>query len=88
MSVFEWEEFRREKDDYFGTSRHSLLSAEQKATFQGLRYFPVSEQWVFDVPLERYAFPKKVFLATNSPIPPVENWLKIRVEAGEMKFHE
>ena len=172
MSVFAWSEFRREKDDYFRTSRHSPLSAEQKASFQGLRYFPANEQWVFNVPLERYASPKKGFLATNTgemqeylnvgqvhfvvegeevilqvyqatqgddyfipfvdatapketygagrylepevigegwlrldfnqaynpycayndlwscPIPPVENRVKIRIEAGEMKFHD
>lgn len=172
MPGFEWNEFRREKDDYFRTSRRSPLSAEQKASFRGLRYFPASEQWVFDVPLDRYASPKKVYLTTNTgeaqeylnigqvhfsvggegvtlqvyqstreddyfipfvdatapeetygagrylepelvkegwlrldfnraynpycayndlwscPIPPVENRLKIRIEAGEMKFHE
>lgn len=172
MFVSEWDTLRREKDDYFRTSRHSPLSAEQKATFQGLRYFPASEQWVFDVPLELYASPKKVLLTTNTgdvqeylnvgqvcfsvngeevilrvyqstpgddyfipfvdataphetygagrylepdiiregwlrldfnqaynpycayndlwscPIPPVENRLKIRIEAGEMNFHE
>lgn len=172
MSVLDWNEFRREKDDYFRTSRHSPLSAEQKATFKGLRYYPSSEQWVFDVPLEPYASPKKVILTTNTgevqeylnvgrvrfsvegeeatlqvyqstlgddyfipfvdatapqetygagrylepeviregwlrldfnqaynpycayndlwscPIPPEENRLKIRIEAGEMKFHD
>ncbi len=34
------ERFRTEKDDFYRTSPHSPLNADQKRSFHGLRYFP------------------------------------------------
>ncbi len=48
----ELERFRRQKDEYFGTSPDSPI---EDAGFTGLRYFPEAPELVFDLPLERLA---------------------------------
>ena len=48
-------QFRADKDEYFGTGRHSPIPVEQRATFTGLPYYPVDESLVFvDRRLEPY----------------------------------
>jgi len=42
-SMSELEEFRAEKDDFFGGHPQSPLTAEQKKNFSGLNYFPEHE---------------------------------------------
>lgn len=49
------ERFRQEKDGFFGASPHSPLTADQRRTFAGLRYFPPNP--ALDLKLEVEAFP-------------------------------
>src|SRR3989304_8787628 len=49
------QEFRRQKDEFFRSSHHSPLLPEQKADFQGLRYFPPNAE--FELALEVEHFP-------------------------------
>ncbi len=49
--------FRAEKDAYFGGSEDSPLTAAQRHTFTGLRYFPEQPDLRFAVPIE--VFPQQ-----------------------------
>jgi uncharacterized protein (DUF1684 family) len=40
--------FRAEKDAFFKTSPHSPLPAEEREAFEGLPYYPIDEDLVFD----------------------------------------
>jgi len=60
------DEFRREKDEHFRRSPDSPLTADQKRSFQGLRYFPEDPAWVFELPLERYPDPEVVQMQTTT----------------------
>jgi uncharacterized protein (DUF1684 family) len=40
--------YRTEKDEFFKTSQNSPVPAEERATFEGLPYYPVDEDLVFD----------------------------------------
>ena len=44
-----WQEFVNERSQMFGSHPQSPLSAEQKETFQELRYFPYNPAWRFSV---------------------------------------
>ena len=48
----ELEEFRAEKDDFFGSHPQSPLTPEQKRNFNGLNYFPEDESLRLDVMVE------------------------------------
>ncbi len=48
-----WEQFRRERDGLFATHPQSALSAEQKETFQSLRYFDYDPAYRFVLPVDR-----------------------------------
>lgn len=45
--------FRRQKDDLYKNSPDSPLTDEQKAVFEGLRYFPPNPDYIFTVDAER-----------------------------------
>lgn len=45
-------DFRRTRDELFGTHSQSALSPEQKATFAGLSYFPYDPRWRFLLPVD------------------------------------
>jgi uncharacterized protein (DUF1684 family) len=48
--------FRAEKDAFFKTSPHSPVPADERPTFEGIPYYPVDEDLVFDgLNLEPYA---------------------------------
>ncbi len=49
----ELDEFRTEKDDFFGTHPQSPLTPEQKRSFKGLQYFPENEDLRLEVEAER-----------------------------------
>jgi hypothetical protein len=40
--------YRAEKDEFFKTSQNSPVPAEERATFEGLPYYPIDEDLVFD----------------------------------------
>jgi len=59
-------DFRREKDQQFGTDRQSPLTPEQKRTFTGLTYYPQNPALCLELRLERTAAPQPVTLATST----------------------
>lgn len=57
----ELEEFRAEKDEFFGSHPQSPLTREQKRAFNGLKYFPENESLRLEVQVD--------LLNDNSPVP-------------------
>ena len=49
----ELDDFRAEKDDFFGMHPQSPLTPEQKRSFKGLQYFPENESLRLEVEAER-----------------------------------
>src|SRR5436190_14456709 len=48
--------YRAEKDEFFKSSPHSPVPADERPSFSGLPYFPIDEDLVFDeLRLEPYA---------------------------------
>jgi uncharacterized protein (DUF1684 family) len=58
--------FRKEKNEFFKTSRQSPLTAEQKREFSGLRYYPENPALRLDLKLERFASAEQVILPTST----------------------
>jgi uncharacterized protein (DUF1684 family) len=58
--------FRKEKDEFFKTSRQSPLSMEQKRDFTGLRYYPENPSLRLELKLERFAQAEPVVLPTST----------------------
>ena len=56
----ELEAFRQEKDQAFASDAQSPLTAEQKAAFTGLHYFPENPTLRLELPVEIYAQPEAV----------------------------
>ncbi len=46
-------DFRKEKDELFGTTKDSPLTAKQKKEFDGLKYFPDNEKYRIKAKLEK-----------------------------------
>jgi uncharacterized protein (DUF1684 family) len=59
-------EYRSMKDTFYKTSAQSPLTAAQRKTFVGLRYFDESPALRFTLPLERYDNPQTVHMATST----------------------
>jgi len=75
------DDFRREKDAFFRSSPDSPLTAEQKRSFRGLRYFPENPALVFDLALEPFADPERIeMLTTTGDIRAYERSGRIRFE--------
>ena len=62
----ELEDFRAEKDDFFGHHPQSPLTPEQKRGFQGLNYFPESEALRLEVLVEPLNDPKPMLMQTST----------------------
>jgi uncharacterized protein (DUF1684 family) len=62
----ELELFRKEKDEFFKTSRQSPLTAEQKSKFGRLNYYPENPSLRLELKLERFAQAEPVILATST----------------------
>jgi hypothetical protein len=60
------ERFRGEKDTFFRSSPDSPLTADQKRSFEGLRYFDADPALMFEIPLERYPDPEAVQMQTTT----------------------
>ena len=58
--------FRKEKGEFFKTSRQSPLTAEQKSKFGGLNYYPENPSLRLEIKLERLAQTEPVTLATST----------------------
>src|SRR4029078_2906146 len=50
----ELDDFRAEKDDFFGRHPQSPLTREQKRNFKGLAYFPENPALRLEVPVEQF----------------------------------
>mgnify|MGYP001814536646 CR=1 FL=1 len=62
----ELKRLRRQKDEFFAHDSHSPLSAEQKRTFPGLRYFPENSQLRFQDEVKRSTAEQVVHMQTNT----------------------
>ena len=62
----ELQTFRKEKDEFFLTSPHSPLTADQKASFSGLLYFPENEALNLDVDIESFPKGDEIQIQTNT----------------------
>src|SRR3990172_547274 len=60
------QEFRRQKDEFFRSSHHSPLLPEQKADFQGLRYFPPNAEFELALEVEQFPPGDEVLMQTNT----------------------
>ena len=57
---------RREKDQYFTDHPHSPLPPEERESFDGLEYYPIDDQYRFEVQLEAYEDPETVLVGTST----------------------
>ncbi len=60
------QEFRREKDHYVQTDRHSPLTPEQKHAFQGLAYFPENPDLALELPIEEFSQKDEISMQTST----------------------
>lgn len=68
---------RREKDTYFRTDPQGPLTAEQRASFRGLRYFAPDTTFVFEGPIDTAASSDTVRFVTSKRT--VEPYLRFGV---------
>src|SRR6187399_2597444 len=76
----ELEEFRKRKDEFFGSHPQSPLSEEHKKVFTGLNYFPENEALRFELEMERYMSPQRVQMQTSKG--DVRDFIKV----GQIQF--
>jgi len=57
---------RERKDDYFGTDPHSPIPPEERASFEGLSYYPVDASYRFELLLDRHGDPESVTVGTST----------------------
>lgn len=62
----ELDEFRAEKDDFFGSHPQSPLTLEQKRNFSGLKYFPENEAMRLEVEIEPLNDPQPMQMQTTT----------------------
>lgn len=60
------EQFREQKDEFFRTSPHSPLTAEQQRSFAGLRYFPENPELDLRVEVEQFEQQDSVEMQTTT----------------------
>jgi uncharacterized protein (DUF1684 family) len=60
------EQFRKQKDQFFGSDPHSPLSAAQKRAFKGLSYYAENPALRFDVTVEPFAEQKHIRMQTST----------------------
>lgn len=58
--------FREAKDQFFTTHPQSPLTDDQKASFQGLKYYPEREDLKFEVDVEEFEDQTKIQLQTST----------------------
>jgi uncharacterized protein (DUF1684 family) len=78
--MFNLQEFRDEKDEFFATHPQSPLTHEQKHGFKGLKYFPENESLRMEVPVEVFPTQKTVSIQTTGGQP------QIYLRFGRFKF--
>jgi len=60
------EQRREQKDRYFGENPRSPIPDDQRASFDGLNYFPLDEQYRFELPLDEHDDKERVTVATST----------------------
>lgn len=76
----EIEAFRREKDTYFATDPQSPIPKEERASFQGLRYYPPDLAFRVEAELTPFANPHVVTLGST------RGDLREQLRYGELRF--
>lgn len=61
----ELQEFRKEKDEFFGRDHQSPLTADQQRNFHGLAYFPENPSLVIKAKIDRGVEPKIIRMQTT-----------------------
>jgi uncharacterized protein (DUF1684 family) len=64
MSILE--DFRTQKDDFFGSDYQSPLTEQEKRDFHGLNYYPENPSLRLELPLEKLEAPEPVILQTST----------------------
>jgi uncharacterized protein (DUF1684 family) len=62
----ELEEFRAEKDEFFGTHPQSPLTQEQRKVFRGLNYFPENESLRLEVKVDEFPIKEQFEMQTST----------------------
>lgn len=62
----ELDEFRKEKDDYFGRHPQSPLTPEQRRDFKGLNYFPENDSLRLEVQIEPFEDQQPMTMQTST----------------------
>jgi uncharacterized protein (DUF1684 family) len=62
----ELEEFRAEKDEFFGTHPQSPLTKEQRKVFRGLNYFPENESLRLEVKVDEFHIKEQFEMQTST----------------------
>src|SRR6056297_1185061 len=57
---------REEKERYFAEHPHSPIPTAERESFDGLSYYPVDEDYRFEVALDRYDDPEPVVVGTST----------------------
>lgn len=60
------DEFRAEKDEFFGKHPQSPLSWEERKTFQGLRYFPENPDLRLEVKVDEFPEKESILMQTTT----------------------
>jgi uncharacterized protein (DUF1684 family) len=58
--------FREEKDTFFRENHHSPLLSEQRASFEGLKYFPENPELRLEVEVEPFEQQDEIQIQTNT----------------------
>ena len=62
----ELEDFRREKDEFFGKDLQSPLTAEQRLNYHGLNYFPENPGLRLVLPVEEFEKKDRIRMPTST----------------------
>jgi uncharacterized protein len=57
---------REEKDRYFGENPHSPIPDRERGSFDGLEYYPIDDDYRFELPLEEYDDPERAVVGTST----------------------
>lgn len=80
----ELDEFRRAKDEFFGTDQQSPLTPRQREGFEGLRYYEEHPALAFELEPERLEATEPVLMDTSTGGEAVfQRWGRIRFPVGD-----
>jgi uncharacterized protein (DUF1684 family) len=77
----ELEQFRAEKDEFFGHHPQSPLSADQKKNFTGLKYFPENESLQLEAETDLLNDPRPLLMQTTT------GGTQVYIRHGRFKFN-